>query len=63
VAPERFRIAREFPFPTRIHHADHISARRARLVDASVTGIGTHSLRRTKASIMDFLFADLKPGH
>ena len=50
----------EFVFPSRIDHADHISTRQyARLVDEWVTGIGlrpedygTHSLRRTKASII-----------
>jgi integrase len=52
--------ADEFVFPSRIDHADHISTRQyARLVDEWVTGIGlrredcgTHSLRRTKASII-----------
>ena len=50
----------EFVFPSRIDHDDHISTRQyARLVDEWVTGIGlrtedygTHSLRRTKASII-----------
>jgi site-specific recombinase XerC len=50
----------EFAFPSRVDHADHISTRQyARLVDEWVTGIGlrredygTHSLRRTKASII-----------
>jgi integrase len=50
----------EFVFPSRVDHADHISTRQyARLVDEWVTGIGlrpedygTHSLRRTKASII-----------
>ena len=50
----------EFVFPSRIDHYDHISTRQyARLVDEWVTGIGlrpedygTHSLRRTKASII-----------
>src|SRR5271168_356490 len=50
----------DFVFPIRIDHADHISTRQyARLVDEWVTGIGlrredygTHSLRRTKASII-----------
>jgi hypothetical protein len=50
----------DFVFPSRIDHAKHISARQyARLVDEWVTGIGlrredygTHSLRRTKASII-----------
>ncbi|MBU6418609.1 MAG: tyrosine-type recombinase/integrase [Proteobacteria bacterium] len=47
-------------FPSRIDHSDHSSARQyARLVDEWITGIGlrredygTHSLRRTKASII-----------
>jgi integrase len=50
----------EFAFPSRIDHTDHISTRQyARLVDEWVTGIGlraedygTHSLKRTKASII-----------
>ncbi len=50
----------EFVFPSRLDHADRISTRQyARLVDEWVTGIGlhpedygTHSLRRTKASII-----------
>ncbi|WP_336491409.1 tyrosine-type recombinase/integrase [Methylobacterium nigriterrae] len=50
----------EFAFPSRINHAAHISTRQyARLVDEWVAGIGlrredygTHSLRRTKASII-----------
>ena len=50
----------EFAFPSRIDHTAHISTRQyARLVDEWVTGIGlrrgdygTHSLRRTKASII-----------
>ena len=50
----------DFAFPSRIDHTNHISTRRyARLVDEWVTGIGlrredygTHSLRRTKASII-----------
>lgn len=50
----------DFVFPSRINHAKHISTRQyARLVDEWVTGIGlspddygTHSLRRTKASII-----------
>jgi integrase len=50
----------EFAFPSRIDHTDHISTRQfARLLDEWVTGIGlrpedygTHSLRRTKASII-----------
>ncbi len=47
-------------FPSRIDHADHLSTRQyARLVDEWVIGVGlgrkeygTHSLRRTKASII-----------
>ncbi|HQT90022.1 MAG: integrase [Acidiphilium sp. 37-64-53] len=50
----------DFVFPSRINHNDHVSTRQyARLVDEWVTGIGllrqdygTHSLRRTKASII-----------
>ena len=50
----------DFAFPSRINHAAHISTRQyARLVDEWVVGIGlhaedygTHSLRRTKASII-----------
>ena len=50
----------DFAFPSRTDHADHLSVRQyARLVDEWVTGIGlcgedygTHSLRRTKASII-----------
>jgi len=50
----------EFVFPSRVDAAAHISTRQyARLVDEWVTGIelraedyGTHSLRRTKASII-----------
>ena len=50
----------EFAFPSRINHTDHISTRQyARLVDGWMTGVGlrpedygTHSLRRTKASII-----------
>jgi integrase len=50
----------DFVFPSRIDHDRHISTRQyARLVDEWVTGIGlrpedygTHSLRRTKASII-----------
>jgi site-specific recombinase XerC len=47
-------------FPSRVDHNGHLSARQyARLVDEWVTGVGlarsdygTHSLRRTKASII-----------
>ena len=50
----------DFVFPSRSDHADHMSTRQyARLVDEWVTGIGlraedygTHSLRRTNASII-----------
>jgi len=50
----------DFVFPSRSDHTDHISTRQyARLVNEWVTGIGlrqedygTHSLRRTKASII-----------
>ena len=50
----------DFVFPSRVNHANHISTRQyARLVDEWVIGIGlrseeygTHSLRRTKASII-----------
>lgn len=50
----------DFAFPSRIDHAKHMSTRQyARLVDEWVIGIGlqpedygTHSLRRTKASII-----------
>src|SRR5450631_2220242 len=50
----------DFAFPSRIDHSTHLSTRQyARLVDEWVTGIGlrqedygTHSLRRTKASII-----------
>ena len=50
----------DFVFPSRLNHSAHISTRQyARLVDEWVTGIGlrredygTHSLRRTKASLI-----------
>ncbi|MCE7795374.1 tyrosine-type recombinase/integrase [Sphingobium sufflavum] len=50
----------DYAFPSRTDHADHMSTRQyARLVDEWVTGIGlpsedygTHSMRRTKASII-----------
>jgi integrase len=50
----------DFAFPSRIDHTAHISTRQyARLVDEWVKGVGlrhqdygTHSLRRTKASII-----------
>ncbi len=50
----------DYVFPSRVDHADHLSTRQyARLVDEWVVGVGlrkeeygTHSLRRTKASII-----------
>jgi integrase len=50
----------DYVFPSRVDHADQLSTRQyARLVDEWVVGIGlrreeygTHSLRRTKASII-----------
>lgn len=50
----------DYAFPSRINHSHHLSTRQyARLVDEWVTGVGlrreefgTHSLRRTKASII-----------
>ena len=53
-------LLEDFAFPSRTDHADHLSTRQfARLVDEWVTGVGlrredygTHSLRRTKASII-----------
>ncbi len=50
----------DYVFPSRVDHADHLNTRQyARLVDEWVVGIGlrreeygTHSLRRTKASII-----------
>lgn len=50
----------DYAFPSRIDHSDHLSTRQyARLVEEWVTGIGlrkedygTHSLHRTKASII-----------
>jgi integrase len=50
----------DYAFPSRINHARHLSTRQyARLVNEWATGIGlrcedygTHSLRRTKASII-----------
>jgi site-specific recombinase XerC len=57
---QRVGSVEDFVFPSRINHARHLSTRQyARLVDEWVTGIGlrredygTHSLRRTKASII-----------
>jgi len=50
----------DYVFPSRVDRADHLSTRQyARLVDEGVSGVGlrceeygTHSLRRTKASII-----------
>ena len=50
----------EYAFPSRVDHSNHMSTRQyARLVDEWVTAIGlrpeeygTHSLRRTKASMI-----------
>ena len=50
----------DYVFPSRVDHSGHLSTRQyARLVDQWVTGVGlmrseyvTHSLRRTKASII-----------
>ena len=50
----------DFLFPTRLHSSDHLSTRQyARIVKAWVTAIGldpsmygTHTLRRTKASLI-----------
>ena len=50
----------DYVFPSRVNRADHLSTRQyARLVDEWVSGVGlrreeygTHSLRRTKASII-----------
>tara|TARA_R110000868_G_scaffold101346_3_gene279015 strand:- start:5066 stop:5449 length:384 start_codon:yes stop_codon:yes gene_type:complete len=50
----------DFVFPSRVHPSDHLSTRQyARLVDEWVTAIGltpeeygSHSLRRTKASLI-----------
>ncbi len=50
----------DYAFPSRIDHSAHLSTRQyARLVDEWIMGIGlcsedygTHSLRRTKASII-----------
>ena len=50
----------DYAFPSRVNHADHISTRQySRLVDEWVSAIGlradeygTHSLRRTKASMI-----------
>jgi integrase len=50
----------DYPFPSRIHESPHLSTRQyARIVDSSVDEIGldsaaygTHSMRRTKASLI-----------
>jgi integrase len=50
----------DYVFPSRVDRTDHLSTRQyARLVDEGVSGVGlrrkeygTHSLRRTKASII-----------
>ncbi len=57
---QRFGTLEDYVFPSRIDHTTHLSTRQyARLVDEWLTGIGlrhknygTHSLRRTKASII-----------
>lgn len=59
----------DYAFPSRINHAHHISTRQyARLVDEWVTAIGlrpdeygTHSLRRTKASMIYKATGNLRP--
>jgi integrase len=58
----------DYVFPSRIDHADHLSTRQyVRLVDEWVVGIGlrreeygTHSLRRTKASIIYKMTGNLR---
>lgn len=58
----------EYAFPSRIDHSEHLSTRQyARLVDEWVSGVGlrredygTHSLRRTKASIIYKATGDLR---
>ena len=53
-------MASDFLFPSRLHRSPHVSRRQyARIVEAWVTGIGldpalygTHSLRRSKASLI-----------
>jgi integrase len=60
----------DYVFPSRIDHADHLSTRQyARLVDEWVVGVGvrreeysTHSLRRTKASIIYKATGNLRAG-
>src|SRR3546814_14950247 len=66
----------DYAFPSRIDHTAHMSTRQyARLVDEWVTAVGlrsedygTHSLRRTKASIIYTATGNLRavqilPGH
>jgi integrase len=61
----------DFVFRSRLDHADHISTRQyAPLVDERATGIelpredyGTHSLRRTKASIIYRRIGNLRAVH
>ena len=61
-------VLEDFVFPSTVDHSDHISTRQfARLVDEWVIGIslraedyGTHSLRRTKASIIYKLTGNLR---
>lgn len=58
----------DYAFPSRVDHADHLSTRQyARLVDEWVTTIGlrredygTHSLRRTKAAMIDKATGNLR---
>lgn len=57
-----------YVFPSRVDRTGHLSTRQyARLVDEWVTGIGlirseygTHSLRRTKASLIDRATGNLR---
>jgi integrase len=61
----------DYAFPSRTAHANHIGVRQyARLVDEWVTAIGlrredygTHSLRRTKASIIYKATGNLRAVH
>ena len=66
----------DFLFPSRLHSSDHLSTRQyARIVKAWVTAIGldptlygTHTLRRTKASLIyrrtkNLRAAQLLPDH
>jgi integrase len=64
----RGRTIEDYAFPSRTNHARHTGTRQyARLVDEWVTAIGlrhedygTHSLRRTKASIIDKATGNLR---